>query len=1013
MKSFNGFKAACYNIQVFRNRKNVIFVSPYTSCKRKKLHPLVFVAVLFILILTPFYGQAQVSLSNFKTEAQKPGVNYYQLVTEVRAKLELKKRALIAQGIDVTKYNPYHEEVAQFERWALEWRDKIGVDGLFPNPLTGWVNAMQQNPAMFISQQNLQVPNLISTTPWTSLGPVNSGTLNGWSFGGGIGRINVVKRHPLQPATLFAGATAGGVFKSTDFGNSWTPITDQFSGLGVSDLAFLPTNSNHMILATGDFDGKHVNSIGIFKSTDGGNTWVNKLPFTLGQQIRIAHVYADPNFAVNNTFWATGGRDIYRSADQGENWVSVYNNPAEEFNDFIKVGTTYIASGLLGSLFTSPDGNAWTQVYNHAAGAESRIDFAHSPNTPDVLYILTKSNPAFAKYTISTNTMGAFSAVTNSVPADGNADFNTQESYNQVIAVNPTNGNDIILGEFSGKRSVNGGTTWVNHLNGYYTTTGPANWGGGYVHSDIHYLEFVGAANDSLLIGNDGGVYMGPVNNTPFAYVERLNGLVCTQSYSISIFGAEPNNIMIGNQDNDGRSRNFVTPTATWYAAQAGDGISTAIHRTNKDIRFLTGTTGTLSYRNDAFVATYAGQSIGKPNNGVFAAPLEMHLSNGNILYGAYSDVYKSIGIIPSGDPNIPDNANWVNLNSGLGDKPKFIGLANHPTDAAKQRIVAIGDNNVIRKTTDETTWVTITPPAGVLFNSIYWSRNTDTMLATARGYAAANKIFFSPNAGATWINYTDNMPNIAMANIIRYEGTDTVFAATELGVYFARLNPAGGVLAGWAKFGTGLPNVKVTDMEISYPKKQIFISSFGRGVWMSNLTLAVLAASDINFSYKTYNANNYSLNWKIEASDIFKTVLEKSTDGRTFTPLQTFTGAEKKDQPGYLVPKENRNIYYRLHYINASGKILNSQIVLIRGGNGSANFITVYPNPTSEFVHITSTTKMATVKIVTITGQQLTYAQPQSNYYSFDMSLLPKGVFVVQVWDVNGNMSSEKIIRN
>ena len=95
------------------------------------------------------------------------------------------------------------------------------------------------------------------------------------------------------------------------------------------------------------------------------------------------------------------------------------------------------------------------------------------------------------------------------------------------------------------------------------------------------------------------------------------------------------------------------------------------------------------------------------------------------------------------------------------------------------------------------------------------------------------------------------------------------------------------------------------------------------------------------------------------------------------------------------------------------AGNIKYSQIILIRGGLGSTNFITVYPNPTSEFVNITSTTKMATVKIVTLSGQQLTYAQPQSNFYMFDMSLLPKGIFMVQVWDVNGNMSSEKIIRN
>src|SRR5207249_1742127 len=105
-------------------------------------------------------------------------------------------------------------------------------------------------------------------------------------------------------------------------------------------------------------------------------------------------------------------------------------------------------------------------------------------------------------------------------------------------------------------------------------------------------------------------------------------------------------------------------------------------------------------------------------------------------------------------------------------------------------------------------------------------------------------------NAGTTWNNITDNMSNIQMVNTIRLEGTDTVFVATELGVYFAKLNIAGGVLAplgvGWTKFGTGLPNVKVTDMEISYAKKQIFIASYGRGVWMANINLFALPISRI-----------------------------------------------------------------------------------------------------------------------------------------------------------------------
>lgn len=976
------------------------------------------------ILLTAFFcfslcaatAQVTVQIPNYKQLASVPGAKYNDVVSLVREKFSLKEQQLIALGVNIEKNEAFREEVALFERWALELRDKVGNDGTFLDPLTGWINAMQANPEMFRSQEYLQTPNSTSSIPWTSIGPVDNGNLNGWTYGGGIGRVNVVKRSPVNPQLLFAGTALGGLFKSTDLGSSWAPTTDQFAGLGVSDLAFLPGSPNSILMATGDYDGSSgIFSIGIFKTIDGGNTWVNKLPFTLDQKRKIAHLYVDPGFATNNTIWATGTFDIYKSTDQGETWASVYNNGSNyQYNDFVRVGSNYFTSGEFGSLFKSTDGVNFTQIYTHPAGG--RVDFAYSPNTPDILYILTAANPAFSKYIISTGTMGTFTVVNNN-SGDAGANYNSQGSYNQVLTVNPANGNDLMIGEMSGKRSLDGGATWNCTLNGYYIPGGTSGWGGGYVHSDHHYMEYIGASFDSLLIGNDGGVYLGPASVTPFAFKESVNGLTCTQSYSLSIFDAQPNNIMIGNQDNDGRSRYFNGTTSTWYAGTAGDGVATAIHRSNKDVRFLTGTNGTVAYRTDGYVGGFQSKGIDKPNNGIFDAPFEMHLTNGNILYGGFSDIYKSTGIVPSGDPNVNDNANWVSLNTGLGEKPKFIALANHPTDPTKQRIITIGDvTGIIRKSVDETTWSTVAPPAGVTFNSVYWSRNSDTMIATARGYNAASKVFFSTNAGNTWSNISDNMPNIIMQNVTIYEGTDTVFVSTELGVYFARLSPAGGLLSpqalGWAKFGTGLPNVKVADVEISYAKKQMFIATFGRGVWMIDLKASPLPISNILFTYNNYNADHYSLVWKIDALDVMKTTLQKSTDGINFSTVESFLDGAKLYQPSYVVAKESGTVYYRLHYTNGAGNTLYSQTIALRNGKAAMK-VSAYPNPTRNYLNVSSDFRMSAVRIASITGIQLTYSQPHNNFYTFDMSLLPIGTYVVQVWDADGNMTSVKVVRD
>jgi Secretion system C-terminal sorting domain len=807
------------------------------------------IAILICMIAANHTNaQTNVPTLDYKTQARKTNANYYNIVNTVREQLNAKRQQLVADGKTPDKDQPFREANAQFERWAYFWQDRVNADGSFPSSTTGWNNGLQKNPNLLNPIGDAQRTGAANPT-WTNIGPNDSSILNGWSFGAGIGRVNVVKRSPLSKGYMLAGTAAGGVFKTLDLGSNWSPLTDQFAGLGVSDIVFHPTNDQIIIVATGDYDGSHMNSIGIMKSTNGGTSFTQTLAFTLNQAVRIKRLYLDPNFGTNNTIYCTATDGVYVSTNAGDSWNKQYGSATDEnMVDIIKIGSDFFASDGWGRLYkSSTNVAALAAVYTPTPfGTANRLTFAFSANTPNILYCLFQTNPAFAKYTISTNTMSALSNVTNSVPADGNGNYNSQDSYNQVIAADPSNGQHLLIGEFSGKRSTDGGATWTNYLNGYYTPTGTTNWGGGYVHSDHHYIEFIG--NDSIVNGNDGGVYIGKVSTSSFK--QCFNGLKATQSYSIAIHDPSPDNLMIGNQDNDGSSRVENGSTIKWYGAQAGDGTATAISRTNANVKYVGGTNGSLSFRTDGFTANYAGNSIDKPSNGAFVWPLEMHITNGTILYGGFTGVFKMINApqVNAGD--------WTNLNAGTTGTIKFINLANNTGDASKQRIVVIDASNNIRKTLDETTWASVTPPTGAVLNSIYWSRNNnDSMFATASGYTADKKIYFSTNAGGTWVNLTDNFPNIVTKKILKFEGSDSIFVATELGVYFARLG-AGNTLVNagnaWAKYSTGLPNVRVEDMEISYTSNKLFAGSFGRGVWVVDLRTSI----DNYYSKATGNLN-------------------------------------------------------------------------------------------------------------------------------------------------------------
>ena len=389
-----------------------------------------------------------------------------------------------------------------------------------------------------------------------------------------------------------------------------------------------------------------------------------------------------------------------------------------------------------------------------------------------------------------------------------------------------------------------------------------------------------------------------------------------------------------------------------------------------------------------------------------------MHLTNGTIIYGGFNGLYKMI--------NAPQTTagDWTNLLSGTGAPTiSFINLSNHPVDPLKQRIVVIGSNNTVRKTVDETTWSTIIRPVGVNFNSIYWSRNSDTMLASATGYNAANKIYFSTDAGANWTNITDNFPNILTKKVIRYEGTDTILIATELGVYFARIAPGGVLLrtagVGWTKFGTGLPNVRVDDIEISYTSKKLVAGTFGRGAWMADLAaLGTLPLKDIAFSYRsTTQSDKYNLYWDIKDDNISSTTLERSKNGLTFEPVANFSDGKKQKNDSYSVIVDNGKIYYRIQYTDNSRRTYYSNIV--RLGYKQTSPVLIYPNPSSDYIWIASKSIIKTVTIYGTNGIQLTYARPNQNNYHFDMKMLPVGTYIVKIEDEKGVITSERVIRS
>ena len=102
---------------------------------------------------------------------------------------------------------------------------------------------------------------------WRPLGPFNGNVING------IGRLNCIAFDPTDNNVFYVGAPAGGLWKTSDGGQSWVTTTDELTSLGVSAIAIDPTNSDHLYIATGDRDAADTYSHGVMESFDAGLSW--------------------------------------------------------------------------------------------------------------------------------------------------------------------------------------------------------------------------------------------------------------------------------------------------------------------------------------------------------------------------------------------------------------------------------------------------------------------------------------------------------------------------------------------------------------------------------------------------------------------------------------------------------------------------------------------------------------------------------------------------------------------
>ena len=655
------------------------------------------------------------------------------------------------------------------------------------------------------------LPTALTTTRWRALGPDRV------TSGGSVtaGRVSVVAIDPDDSDVIYAGGAQGGVWKSTDAGASWSPLTDQECSLAMGHIAIDPEDPDIIYAGTGEqhFSGDSYYGCGVLRTLDGGDTWEQQGADVFVESgrsrgsggARIARVVIDRATAGSEDttiVLVASTYGLYRSTDSGGDWDRVLAGTATDVLAHPTEDSIFYAAIYGEGVYKSTDtGESWDEASEGMSfSGARRINLAIAPSDPDVLYASFQTGDA------------ARSGLRMYRTEDGGEDWDELNAsgascyyqcwYDMTIAVDPADSDKVYFGSLRMHRSTNGGDSFSLHHNGIYV--------------DEHYLVFdTGSDPDALYLANDGGVYR--TTNEGSSWASLATNLAVAQYYrGIALHPSDPGVTLGGTQD-QGTQRSSAG-TRVWRKVMGGDGGYTAFDVENPGTWYAeTQWISSSGYSGPRKNGILAMNGIDRSERGLFIPPLVMDPMDSRRLYfgtqslyrtdnsaGLWNRIYKApdgrvvsaIGLTPSDDNTIyaglrygqvvvtrDGGRTWQASGSGLPDR--FIGdVAVHPD-------------------------------------------NPDEAYAVAGGFLSGH-VFHTTDGGRSWRDRTGNLPDHPV-NAIIYDPTDLegVFIGTDLGVFHS----AGGG-DDWSRLDDELPTVAVYDLATWPGTSRLVAGTHGRGMF-------------------------------------------------------------------------------------------------------------------------------------------------------------------------------------
>jgi len=703
------------------------------------------------------------------------------------------------------------------------------------------------------------------------------------------GRIADIAIVPEDQSTWYVAVGSGGVWKTENAGTTWSPIFDNEGSYSIGSIALDPNNSNTIWVGTGEnVSGRHVGyGDGVYRSRDGGQTWEN---MGLANSEHIGMIRVDPSdsntifVAAQGPLWSGGGdRGLFKSTNGGQTWRKVlgdglgntdaddqFTGVSEVHMDPRDPNVMYAVSWQrLRNVAVVMDGGPGTGIHRSEDAGETwrelteglpdemmgKTGLAISPQDPDVIY---------ATIELSNRTGGFWRS------ADGGESWEkkneylssgTGPHYYQELFASPHQFDRVYQMDVQMHVTENGGTdfTKLDHET---------------KHSDHHAMAFRHDDEDYLLVGTDGGIYESLDLGTTWRFV---NNLPITQFYKVAVDYDEPfYNVYGGTQDNNsqgGPSRtNNVNGirNSDWFITLFADGHQSAVDPNNPDIVYAEWQQGNLTRydrRTGEVVYIRPQPAEGEaPDRYNWDSPILISPHDSKTIFFGTQRVWKSDDHGDSwqnisGDLTRNENrvrqpvmgrtwsydAPWdlyamsmFNTITSLSESPLVEGLIYAGTDDGLIQVTE--DNGANWRTVDSLPGV----PDRFFVNDIKADlHDADTVYVLVDDHKSGDfspYILKSENRGRSWKSISADLPerHVLWRVVQDHVEPGLMFLGTEFGVFFT-VNGGGS----WTKLKGGAPNIPFRDLVIQTRENDLVGATFGRSFYVLDDYTPLRAVND------------------------------------------------------------------------------------------------------------------------------------------------------------------------